>query len=402
MTLEPLSHEHLCTDGSLPFNLYTQSGQLLLAAGQKIRDDDHLAALQSQPVYVDDGDYKAWRGQLEAASFSALHQNAYIGEVGRARAQPAEEREATARQQATLGARWEELVLSLEGACRDPRPGAAWRQRIEQLYQRARSLVGESLDGSLYYLLGTAAESSRHYSSRHALVSMLVAEHAAALFGWADSRLESVGRAALTMNASMARLQDRLAETDVPLSPELREVIRLHPLRSHTLLRASGVEDELWLEAVRTHHDVPEQQEVFQSLPPGVAAGRLLRRADIFTARLSCRSGRPALAPSQAAREHCLGPDGRPDILGQALLKVLGLYPPGSFVELQSGEIGVVLGRGERATLPRVASLVSSTGAPMADPLLRDTLKPRFTVLRAVPPARVKVRLAHDRLMAMI
>ena len=42
----------------------------------------------------------------------------------------------------------------------------------------------------------------------------------------------------------------------------------------------------------------------------------------------------------QAAREACLGPTGVPDEIGGALLKAVGLYPPGSFVELACGEIG--------------------------------------------------------------
>lgn len=402
MRLEPLSQEHLYTDGSLPFDLYTQGGKLLLAAGQKVRNEEQLAALQSQVVFVDDEDYQAWRHKLEGAAVAALRQNASIGEVRRTRAEADEVREETGPEQTTLSARWDEIVLSLEGACRDPKPGQAWWRRIEQLHSRARVLAETSLDGSLYYLVSTAAESTRHYSSRHALLAMLVVEQCAGLLGRDEAWRTAVGRAALAMNASVTRLQDRLAEVEVPLSGELREVMRLHPLRSQALLRGSGVDDDILLEAVRGHHELPQVDEAFQALAPGLAAARLLRRVDIFTARISRRLGRPMLPPMQVAREECMGPDGKPDLIGQAVLKAMGLYPPGSFVELTSGEIGIVLGRGQRANLPRVASLISASGDPMSQPLLRDTLQPRFAVSKAVPAARVKVRLAHSQLMALI
>jgi hypothetical protein len=115
--------------------------------------------------------------------------------------------------------------------------------------------------------------------------------------------------------------------------------------------------------------------------PPTVIAPR--------ASRLSCQ--RP-----------CIGADGRPDLFGQALIKALGLYPPGSFVELNSGELGVVVSRGKRANLPLVASLITSTGAPLGEPILRDTSLPRFAVKTSVNRTRIKVRPAHARLIALI
>ena len=87
---------------------------------------------------------------------------------------------------------------------------------------------------------------------------------------------------------------------------------------------------------------------------------------------------------------------------GQALIKAMGLYPPGSFVELSSGELGVVVSRGKRANLPLVASLVTATGSPLGEPILRDTAVSRFAVKSSVNRTRIKVRPAHGRLIALI
>jgi hypothetical protein len=107
------------------------------------------------------------------------------------------------------------------------------------------------------------------------------------------------------------------------------------------------------------------------------------------------------MSPVQAAREACLGAKGVPDEIGGALLKAVGLYPPGSFVELASGDIGIVVARGRAANLPFVATLIAASGNPLGEPALRDTVDRRYAVKGAVPPGAVKVRPPHDRLMAL-
>ena len=127
----------------------------------------------------------------------------------------------------------------------------------------------------------------------------------------------------------------------------------------------------------------------------------MLRRVDVFAAKLSRRATRVPMSPVQAAREACIGADGKPDEIGAALLKSVGLYPPGSFVQLVSGELGIVIARGHRANLPVVAALVSPSGAPLGVPAIRDTLDKRHTVKCAVGVQAVKVRPPHEQLIAM-
>jgi hypothetical protein len=122
---------------------------------------------------------------------------------------------------------------------------------------------------------------------------------------------------------------------------------------------------------------------------------------DIFAAQISLRASRPPVSPVTAAREACLAASGVPDEIGGALLRAVGLYPPGSFVELASGEIGIVVARGRRANLPQVAALLSHSGSLIAEPLLRDTMDRRYAAKSAVAPSRVRVIPPHERLLAL-
>jgi HD-GYP domain-containing protein (c-di-GMP phosphodiesterase class II) len=228
-----------------------------------------------------------------------------------------------------------------------------------------------------------------------------VATHAAQLLGWPEDQVASLGGAALSMNLAMTALQDHLAASDTPLTPVMREQIRTHAQRSADLLQAAGLDDALWLQVVRAHHDGGDGALPLAALSDDQRLARLLRRADILTAKISARRTRVPMSPVQAAREACLGQDGVPDEVGGALLRATGLYPPGSFVELANGERGIVVARGRRANLPWVASLVSPSGLALGEPALRDTADARHAVRAAVAAATVKVRPDHARILAL-
>lgn len=401
MKLVPFDRERLALNQALPFGLYTEEGRLLLSAGQSVSSAERLKELLAQDICADGDEVAAWERRMGAAVDEALRRNGTLGAV--ANAQPRELPAATAERAAVpLPEQWEEFVNALDGAMRDVQPGDPWLPAVQAVQSRARQLAQRRLDASLYYLVYSCGDTAKSYSSRHALLTMIVMEKAAELLGWSPEQCAAVGSAALTMNVSMARLQDLLADADLEPSEQMREQIDAHAGRSVELIRQAGVSDELWLEAVQHHHAPEEPGEVLAELPIGVQAARLLRRVDIFTAKMSRRRVRPPMSPVRAAKEACIGADGRPDLFGQALIKAMGLYPPGSFVELSSGELGVVVSRGKRANLPLVASLVTATGSPLGEPILRDTAVSRFAVKSSVNRTRIKVRPAHGRLIALI
>jgi hypothetical protein len=175
--------------------------------------------------------------------------------------------------------------------------------------------------------------------------------------------------------------------------------LRDHPERAAALLAEIGVEDPMWLHAVRHHHSAAAGP--LAGRPPEETIARLIRRADRYAARLSPRKSRAASSATAAAQVALLDEGGHTDEAGQALIRTLGLYPPGVWVKLQCGEIAMVLRRTLVAKCPIVVSLVSRTGMPLAVPALRNTKMPDFAVTGAVPPAQVKVRPNLDALEKM-
>ena len=84
---------------------------------------------------------------------------------------------------------------------------------------------------------------------------------------------------------------------------------------------------------------------------------------------------------------------------GVALLTAVGLYPPGSFVELVSGEIGIVVARGPQANWTVVAVLIGADGSPRGNVSLRYSNDRRYAVKAAVNASTVQVRPPHEALM---
>jgi len=400
LKLIPFSAEHLRMEAPLPFGVRDPNGRLLLSAGQSVASAEQLDSLRAQPLFADEDESVEWRRKLGAAVGAMMRQNAPLKSIAEARPQEGG-RESLASADVTVPEQWESLSTMLDAALRDARPAPEFIARLRHVHDRASKLGQRQVDTSLYHLIHAAGSTIEKYSSHHSLLVMLVCEQAAKVLGWEPEAVRSLGCAALSMNVAMAALQDHLAASDTPITAAMRQQIHDHAEKGAQLLREAGLDDELWLEAVRLHHHSGDGQTALAELPQERQLARLLRRADIFTAKISRRRTRAPMSPVQAAREACLGAGGVPDEIGGALLRATGLYPPGSFVELANGERGIVVARGRRANLPWVASLVAPTGMALGEPALRDTIESRFAVRSAVPSAQVKVRPDHTRILSL-
>jgi HD-GYP domain-containing protein (c-di-GMP phosphodiesterase class II) len=226
----------------------------------------------------------------------------------------------------------------------------------------------------------------------------VICELCAHWFDWPTHEIDALLRAALTMNVSMSATQDALARQSGPLSDLQRIEIDQHAERSAAMLASAGVSDALWLDVVRQHHAEPSVESVTST--PALRLAELLHRVDVYTAKLSRRVSRDPVSPALAARDACLNAQGTPDAIGVTLLRVIGLYPPGSFVLLRSGEVGVVVKRGAKAHTPVVALLRRADGGLYSPPVPRDTAVHKQAVLRGVRLAEVKVRVNHERALA--
>jgi hypothetical protein len=293
---------------------------------------------------------------------------------------------------------WEGLRRRFSQLLHQQELDAPWLLELEGLAQQMRELAGRDTDGALYLLFHAAGHDLDAYSAQHAMVCAVVAELAARWLAWPEEELRPLVMAALTMNVGMTAAQDTLARQSDSPSAEQRRIIDGHAEAGAALLQDAGVQDALWLQIVRLHH-TPAAAPLAEDGPPGPRLAELLHRIDVYTAKLSRRGGREAATPAMAARAGFLGAGGHPDSIGATLLRVLGLYPPGTFVALTSGELAVVVRRGEKAHTPIVVSLRRADGGLLLQPARRDCSLRSQAVLNGLRAASVRVRPNHTRVL---
>jgi len=399
MAVIQLSPSLLRLGHPIPVALRDASGQLLVPRGTLLTDEAQRQQLIARGIYVDANDSEQFRKALAGKLDSMVRSNALLGQI--AKAVPDASACGPSGAKAALGdpiAAWNGLMLRASSLLHEP-PQADFVTRVQRLDREAVELLDADADASLLMLIHSTTNELHQYSVTHALLVLAVCELASRHLGWPAEWKPSLRCAALTMNIAMTTLQDQLALQDSPVTPRQRDAIDRHAGNAVTQMQKLGVDDALWLDAVEHHHASPPGP--LAELPPMLQLARLIQRADIFAARLSPRKMRQAMAATAAAKAAYLDENQQADEAGAAIIKGLGIYPPGSYVRLASQEIGVVIRRGKRANEPLVASILSRTGTPLGEPAVRDTRQKPYEIAGGVPPHEVKLRLNLQRLLQM-
>ncbi|MFT3812892.1 MAG: phosphohydrolase [Acidovorax sp.] len=414
MKLVALNIDTIPLGQPLPFVLRGSDGALLANRGFVIKDRTALETLMSggRELCMDPKEsadsHRAYLAQLQGKLMSS---NATLGDLAAtkldsgstvpAHAQPPRPAPAAASARPDLGPpAWPELQLRATQLLRAPQ-AHDFSPRFEALLQELAYRTAMSPDATLLALIHISAVEVRMYSATHAmLTSVACMVTARETLHWSNARIYQAGCAALSMNLAMTELQDQLAQQAYPLTAAQIQAIDDHAERSEALLRELGVTDAVWLEAVRGHHH--RQPGPLAERSEGSQIARLIQRADVFGARIAPRATRSPM-PVTAAMQNCYYDEAQKvDEAGSALVKTLGIYPPGALVRLATGEVGVVLRRGATANTPRVAVVLNREGMATGEPIPRSTEAPQWKITGPVAHKDVRVSWPLAKLLALV
>ncbi|MDD3482726.1 HD-GYP domain-containing protein [Azovibrio restrictus] len=237
------------------------------------------------------------------------------------------------------------------------------------------------------------------YEVLHHLQAALICEILGRRLGVPEEPRLSLVQAALTHDIGVTDVQFQL-EREEALSPELRERVRRHPEDGVRLLRALGVSDRTWLEAVAHHHERLDGQGYPQGLrgEQVPVSSRVLMIADIYSAMIQDRPYRKAIFSREALRQLFVDMEQQCDQrLTQLLIKEIGIFPPGAVVRLANGEVAVVAERRDNSASPLVYTFLNAQGLPTLAPMRRETNRKEAAVqsmasIRAYPACLRMVR----------
>lgn len=398
MKLVPVIIDHIPLQQPLPYALRSESGKVLAARGyviQSMADLQHLQAL-GVSLHIDEDDHPR---EFVHKLHTMVAKDASLGDIASARVSTTEIPRASRPANDQLPG-WLDMLPRANALLRDPHK-ISFVRLLEELHADIRRHVLRAPDAALLALMHLTAAEIQSYSALHAMLVCVMAELAASqALDWPEDLTTTAGRVALTMNISMTSMQDELALQSSPPTPTQRHLIAVHAANSAEILRDMGVSDPVWLEAIFHHQDSTPGSLLQRS--PTMRIARLIQRANVFAASMAPRVSREPMLPGQAMQACYYDENHMPDEAGAALIKVVGIYWPGSYVRLATHEVAVVTRRGPNTTTPRVAVLVNRHGMPTAEPIFRDTSQKDYRITATVAHRDMKVKLPLERLLAMV
>lgn len=399
MKLVPINPEDIPLGQPLPYALRTEDGSLLAIKGLVIENRPELDMLrEKRSLFIEPA---ALNTRAAAQLNAMLNQNTTLGEIAESTlGDLPDDQERRVLVERDAPPDWQSLQLRANWVLRDA-GNPEVLPRIRQLhYDLARHAMRHP-DAALLALIHLSSTDAELYSATHALlVSTMCMLAARDVLSWDEEQQMTLGRAAMTMNFAMTELQDQLAKQVQRPTPAQQEAIERHAGGSAHLLQLRGVSDSRWLDAVYYHHDAAPGP--LRTREVGQQMARLIQRADVFAARLAPRASRAGMPPPAAMQAAYFDEKRQVDEAGAALIKAVGIYPPGSFVKLVNNETAVVVRRGANTTTPKVAVLINRSGIPTGEPIVRNTGLKEYRITASLPARDIRVRFDINRILALV
>lgn len=202
-------------------------------------------------------------------------------------------------------------------------------------------------------------------------------------------------QAGLVHDIGMTRLPDRILHKEGPLTEGEREEIERHPLHGAEILEGGGSPD--WLvRAVRQEHERLRGQ----GYPEGLEGdeidplARTLGVADVFEAFSQARAYRSPFTLYEALEKvTSMRDEYFPREIVDALADEISVFPPDSYVQLDTGEIGrVVASNSSNLMRPTVEVLWDAQWNPLPEPRRLDlSATPEVSIDRPLHEAEVPI-----------
>lgn len=173
--------------------------------------------------------------------------------------------------------------------------------------------------------------------------------------------IELLGLGALLHDIGKMYVPNEVLNKPGKLTDAEFEIIKRHPVDGHKLLTSKDDMPHLSLQVVLHHHERTDGS----GYPAGLTNDqihKLVKMAsivDVYDAITSDRCYHDGMSPYEGLKNMYNWTEGNfePELM-QQFIKCLGIYPVGSIVELNGGQIGVVVGINEETKLKPVVLIV--------------------------------------------
>ncbi len=247
----------------------------------------------------------------------------------------------------------------------------------------ARVVVSLERSGDLFWAANNpAAPPGVDYLAFHQARVAVLAVRIGMDVGYERRRLILLGMAGCLIDIGLWQLPEGVLRKVDALSPEEQTQYQSHPRLGAEQLRRWSPPYEGLVEAVLHHHE----REQGQGFPLGLAAtainpdAKILGLVDTYAGLTVPPTSRPRIRPHEAIRDIVRGKhESFPSALVKALLSEVSVFPPGTLVRLNTGEVGRVVAVNRSHPLrPRLEIIADGKGHRLAAPKTTDLAEAPF------------------------
>ena len=287
---------------------------------------------------------------------------------------------------------------SLETLLRSPQSAEDFVGRIEAIADSIIQACSLDADAALAHVLFAPQLA---YCARQSINVAIVTALLLARMNHESARTRSAVCASLTMNTSISALLDQLyqqKDLDAAQSAQLAA----HPTASATLLRSIGVADSVWITLVQQHHEFVDGSGYPNQLKGSAVLleAQVMGLADRYCGAVTERAYRQALPPGVVLKQIRESSGAAIDAkLISGLVFWVGIYPPGTVVELANRDVAVVTRRLQDLKNPMVYAVAGDNHQPFELPRRRATgTEPQFKIERVLPRDTIKFAVDPETL----
>ena len=218
------------------------------------------------------------------------------------------------------------------------------------------------------------------YTYMHSVAVCALMVSLARQLGQDETSTRELGLAGLLHDLGKALMPPEVLNKPGKLTDDEFAIMRTHPGEGHQLLVQGNAVGEIVLDVCRHHHEKVDGT----GYPDHLKGEQISLHAkmgavcDVYDAITSNRPYKAGWDPAESIRKMTEWSKGHFDeLVFQAFVRSIGIYPVGSLVKLDSGRLGVIIEQSEKSLLLPVVKVFFSTKAQTyIKPELIDLSKP--------------------------
>ncbi len=208
------------------------------------------------------------------------------------------------------------------------------------------------------------------YTAEHCLNVCILAIAFGRHLGLDEMELQNLGLCGLLHDVGKMRVPSEILNKPAALTPKEMRMMMAHTVHGRNLLLSAKGIYQGAVDVAYSHHERLDGTGYPRKLPgSGISRfARIIAIVDAYDAMTADRCYAAAITSTEAVKKiyHARGTH-FDDALALQFIKSVGLYPPGSLVELYSGQVGIVVETNQRYRhLPRLVLLLDNQKQPLA------------------------------------